>query len=612
MIFAIIILPLIVHLLGAALCRTFPNQLMSIRKIEGLVLVISTFALLALVKQTEFATASPIEFFKISLSLPPFKMSMVCYLVGAYALSIFVDKEQSGPHLISEVLTLSFAQALIMAQNFYALFVFCTGMTLCLLISTRHSTAEVRLNSVYFYLRKELSDFFLIMGLLLLSFNLVVHDFISLEQMELETSSLTTIVAIILVSMWFFIRLRIFPFISFRQSFLRSVGGKSQILFMSIYLPAIALTYSSFSAPLIDIGHSNKLLMWCGAISVCIYSLLSLFSRKIETALNFLIYAHYSLIPLAMALGIYQGFAYHLVYMCGLVSLMYYFTNSLRQSGSGVMERMGEFKESCLPQYIGLASVLLLLIGLPFVGLYAFKYEMLWGALNRHDASMVKIMALTANLLLVLPVLRFLLAMLKTKDATNKVQISLGRLLGVIAIVVVAWALGTINLPTDSSMSWPVTIKPYIATAVVDARIFFLPQWASYLLILSMLLLPLSILGLGLWLNSKRTAGFVTIVSEQRLTALIENYSVARRKGYFLLKGASLFSLINLTIAVSWLEKRMNRILHPFVRGSVLWARSFNRLEVVTFHGHMLSVLFALIAIGLMVVVIIHQLGGVK
>lgn len=565
---------------------------------ELFVLTIGTIVAIALTGQLELISSGHEEFFRMHLALTPFRSTMIIYLVFAYGLGLFaVSKKKSFEESstgIHHALVLSFAIALIMAQNFYSVLIFSTGMTLCLLVSNRSSSLEVRGHSVHFYLRKELSDFFLILGLLLLSFNLSVHDFTSLEQMLEEGKSPFANLSIILVSLWFFTRLRIFPFISLRQSYFRSIGDRAQLTFMSLYLPAIVLTYCAFAACLVNIPLARNIMMVAGLLSVIIYSVLSLISRRLETAQNFYTYAHYGLIPLGLSLGMSNGLIFYFIYMSILMTLLVYSFSKAKSSGIITVDDLSKLKYSHPLNSLMISSLLLLLIGLPFLGTHSFKFEMIWNVLNQENNFAILSALLVALFLIGLCSLKFIFSLSKPINNPSAQPLSIASALVLLFAVIILVLLGFIHMPMGWNNLALSSVAPYLSPGITDTRIIFQPSWVAYLTMALMFIVPAIITGLVVVLK-RQNVQLPHLSIEHRAIQCLEIYVKVRSQGYGVTRAVSLWFQFLTSRSIRRIEIMGHKVFIPLIEMNKFWSGCINRYELRSFHGFLMAIMLAIV-----------------
>ena len=607
----LIVLPIIFHTLFFSFHHQSVNGISWSKFSEAFCIITSSILVLMLAGPTELITSGQEEFFRINLILTPFRSTMIAYLLLAYCLSLFAngsEETSTSSYSFQAALILSFAQALVLAQNFYSVLIFCTGMTVSLLVANRSSSPAIRGNSVHFYLRKELSDFFLILGLLLLSFNLSVHDFTTLEQMLEEGNPAFANFSIILVSLWFFTRLRIFPFISIRQSYFRSIDERFQLIFMSIYLPAIVLTYCSFAACLINIPLARNILLIAGLASVIIYSLLSIISRRLETAQNFFAYAHYGLIPLGLALGMSSGLIFHFIYMCILMTVLIFSLSRAKRLGISTVIELSVLKNSN-PYWSWLIVIILfLLLGLPFIGVGALKFEMIWNILNQEN-NLGTLFALIATLLLLaIATLKFIVCILKPVQVLsgNKLPFTSAILLFAIATILVA--IGLIHAPMNIKLIDIPALASYLAPGITDARIIFQPSWVAYLTMGMMLVVPALLFG-GILMLMRHNIKIPNIFDEQSIGKCLEIYIRLRSRSYDLSKNVSNWFQSTTSRLVREIELMGHKLFLPIIETNRTWSKFINRYEVQSFHGHMIAILFAMIIMCSLVYYVVTAVG---
>lgn len=576
-----------------------------------LINLVGSFLIIALYPYAEFGSIND-SFFSLNFRLTPFHGAIILYFILAYSMTSFLTQEISERSFyksISRVCLTVSAICLALSADFYTILIFSTAITVSLLVANNRGDLGSKVSTLHFYMRKELSDFFLLIGLLLLSYKQEIYSFNQLQDLLDETDDRLVVLSLSFITAWFFIRLRIFPFLSLRQSYFKSIGNNLQALFMTVYLPSVFVIYYFF-APYIDqFATIRTILVIGGVASVISYSILAFLSDRIDSTQTFYIYSYFGLIPLAIGLGVANILSFHLIYMCAILGPLVYLHSFLREKGISKVDELAELKYQYPVHAVMLIGFNLLLIGFPLLGLSPLRYQLIWSALHEPNSLWLVLMLVIAHLLMTVTTFRYLYYLLKqNKKIPWYQQMTHWRAAFCAAILIPYIGLGTIAL---QRVLWdvPNLILTLFSSDISDNRLLYYPRWAAYVTLAAIQVIPLIIaisLGMMVRRNSKLLSN---VLYRKKLSRILEVYVRTRSQGY----GLSLILHRYLSCIATTLLKKVDLrishlwtpLLYPFERLD----QKINRNEIESPHAHfMFLVLGTAVFAGAAVIVIIWGL----
>ncbi|MCK5883566.1 MAG: hypothetical protein KAG61_07740 [Bacteriovoracaceae bacterium] len=468
------------------------------------------------------------EFFSINLWSNGFRILVALYLSFAMLFCSYIEYNESEDKLFNSIeryFLLSSSFMVVFSANFFTTIIGVTLMTLSLIhIGAVNSRENIR-GIINFYIRKEISDFFLIVGVLLLALFGKTFDYIDLGEALVGLNNKLGSMALVFIVLWFLIRLRIFPFISLKQSFLESIKSPLKAIFICIYLPAIVTPFLSFTSLLDETIYSQPILFTLGILSTFIYGIMALFSIRLKDLLIYFTYAQYGVAVIGISVGAYIDAGLYLVFLSALVLIWFSLNKLLEREGVKEISQLTKLGRRYTKLKILLGTLIALLAGIPMLGIFGMRSEIMWSITNSTLGHSGVALFLFVYVISTAAIARVFVALVCKRDqhliTARKYQnwqivVSGGVLFLVIGISI--FTISDVIIPGNSLI-----LLEYLRNDFIEGRIFFASNTVHYISIAVDQLLTLAVFGAMYFIIATKRGGPIEKVA-RKFSVLIDYY----------------------------------------------------------------------------------------
>ncbi len=486
----LILIPIIIYLVIKALNSIIPFKKSYINPIVSFtVLAIATaMGILAhpanLGNEFNYSTA----FFSINLWSDSFRNLMVVFLSAAMLFCGFVETISKKEELIISIeryFLLSASFMIVFSANFFTTIIGITLMTLSIIHLGAINSRDRILGIINFYMRKEISDFFLIVGVLVLALFGKTFDYIDLGDGISGLNNRLGNMALVFIVLWFLIRLRVFPFISLKQGFIDSIKAPLKAIFLSVYLPALITPFLNFTCLLDESLYSQSILFTLGGLTALCYGVMALFTLRLKEQAIYLTYAQYGLVIVGISVGAYSDVGIYVLVLTMILVTWYSIVEMLSREGIRTINDLVRLGRRFQKFKILMGTILFMMAGVPMLGIAGQRLEIIWSVANSSLGILGAVFVLAINAITLLAIGR-VFALVICKRVSNILTERVYRnweLFFVGLMLFIAFLLSLLTIPSTIIPGINNIFISMFKNEFVETRIFFQTDTMNYVLI---------------------------------------------------------------------------------------------------------------------------------